>query len=170
MGRTVTAALVCLLAAGAAVAGGVGGGSPGETARPAAASPDAAAATDASAGREAGAGRDDVSVAADDAGVDVGVSLAWGGVSLATDGDGSGEGRVTHAAIDDGAADAGRAGACAVGFDEEGSPLDLAFDGANGSFRMAWSANASGRGGGERTDGVDPGEVVDECSSSAGGE
>jgi hypothetical protein len=159
MGRTVTAALVCLLAVGAAVAGGVGG--TGSGGQPAAAG-DAAV--------ENGDGRtvqsENVSVTADDSGVDVSVSLDWGGVSLRTDGDGSGEGSVTHRAIDREMADAGSTGACAVGFDGEGSPLDLAFDSGNDSFGLAWAANASS--GSSDGESVDADEVVEECSSSDG--
>ncbi len=165
MGRTVTVALVCLLAVGAAVAGGVGGG-PGEGAQPAAASGDAAAENGERRGTIAS---EQVSVEADDSGVDVGASLDWGGIALETDGDGGGEGTVSHGAIDGEMADAGRSGACAVGFGEEDSPLDLAFDGGNDSFGLAWSGNATdGESGGE-SDSMDAGEVVEECSSSDGG-
>lgn len=160
MGRTVTVALVCLLAVGAAVAGGVGGGSPGEGAQPAAASGDAAVEN----GEARTVQSENVSVQADDSGVNVDVSLDWGGISLDTDEDG-GEGTITHGAIDDEMADAGSTGACAVGLEGEGSPLDPAF--GNGSFGLAFSANASD-GGSDSEGSVDAGEVVEECSSSGG--
>jgi hypothetical protein len=190
MGRTVTGVLALLVAAGVVVAGGVGGGT-GGGAQPAVASGEAAAASDSTAGGATEAGGattgaapteedanadggglldafgDAVSFDSDGDGVDFGVATDWGGVSFEDIGDGSGEGRVTHDAIDDGTADAGRTGACAVGLGGDGSPLDLGFDGESSTFEMGFSANGSADRGsdGGGVEG-DASEVVSECAST----
>lgn len=195
MGRTVTAVLALLVAAGVVVAGGVDGGH-GGGAQPADAPGDASAASESTGGDGATTGNDAatgtgaattddastddgglldafgdaVSLDSDGDGVDFGVATDWGGVAFEDVGDGSGEGRVTHDAIDDGMADAGSTGACAVGLGGDGSPLDLAFDGENSTFEMGFSANGSadGAGDGGSVEG-DASEVVGECSGSGGG-